>query len=215
MLIIQLFSYKVCALSLALIGFILNYSYLNFLAKILFFCGFIVYLVPLTIIILCIFNPNFVKKLVDGFVNVMEKIGIKRFTNNKDKINDAINQYNECSIYFKNHKVVFLKSIVITLIGVMCCYLVSYFVLLSLGFNDLNIMTVFWRQSILYAMASWFPLPGAVGASELTYLNLFSFINNQDSLVSALILYRGITFYFYIIVGLIVYLRFFIKYLKK
>ncbi len=213
-LVIQLFTYKICALSLALIGFMINYASLNTMSKALFLCGFIVYLFPLSLIALCIFKPQFVYKLVDGFMNFINKLGIKKNAD-REKIRNTIEQYNECSTYFKHHKLIFLKSILISLVGVLCCYHVSYLVLCALGCSDLNVMSVIWRQSMLYAMASWFPLPGAAGASELTYINLFGFINNSDIIVSGLLLYRGITFYIFIIIGLIVYLITFIKNLKK
>ena len=214
-LVIQLLSYKIAALSLALIGFYLNYAYLTTLSKLLFLCGFIVYLFPLTLLIMCIFKPSFVKKLVSIVINFLKKIGIKKGLDNQEKINNAINQYNESSMLIRKNRFILIKSILLSFGGITCCYLVSYLVFKALGYMDLNIMTIFWRQSMLYAMASWFPLPGAVGASEMTYLNLFGFINNHDILVSGLLLYRGITFYFYIIVGLIIYLITFLKNLNK
>ena len=102
------------------------------------------------------------------------------------------------------------QTILISLLGVICSYFVSYYVYLALGFKEVSFFSIITKQAMLYAMASWIPLPGAIGASEIAYLSIFESVYMEETLISAMLLTRGITFYLFIIVGLLVYLSFLI-----
>ena len=65
--------------------------------------------------------------------------------------------------------------------------------------------TVFSMQSILFITVSAIPLPGSVGSSESGFLTLFKTLFPANTLSSAMLLSRGISFYSFVIIsGLIV-----------
>ena len=54
------------------------------------------------------------------------------------------------------------------------------------------------------ATVSCLPLPGTVGINESVFLILYSHIYNDGNIMDALILQRGITFYLFVFINLIV-----------
>ena len=209
--LVQLFSYKVACLSLTLLAFIINFNVLSNINRFLFCLGFIIYLVPLILIVLCIFNPSFMIKLTNGIINFLYRIGIKGPKEKQKLVDEEIDKYNKHASFFKENKDIFIKSTLIYFVGVICCYLVSYYIYRSLGYNEFGFVTIILSQALLYAMASWVPLPGAIGASEFAYLSIFGRFYSNEALVSAMLLSRGITFYLFIILGFFAYLVSFIR----
>ena len=193
--LVQLFSYKIACLSLTLLAFLINLNVLSKTNRVLFCLGFIIYLIPLILIVLCIFNQSFMIKITNGIINFLYRIGIKK-PKEKQSLVDAD---------------IFIKSIILFIIAVIFSYLVSYFIYRSLGLSEYGFVTIILSQALLYAMASWVPLPGAIGASEFAYLSIFGRFYTSESLVSAMLLFRGITFYLFIIIGFLAYLTFFFK----
>ena len=178
-----------------------------------FLIGFLVYSIPFTLISLCIFNNSFVERFVKKIINLLKKIGFKNI--NAEKILEGVYKYQDSSKYLKKNKKLFIKSIFLSLIGVLFSYLVTYFVYRSFNLDASSVIAIVMRQSMLYAIASWFPLPGAIGASELAYVSLFKNIFIGDKVYSALIITRGINFYLYTFIGMIIYIFKTIKINKK
>lgn len=212
-LLIQMFAYKIAALLLALISFIFSVKLLPINLILSFLIGFLVYSIPLTLISLCIFNNSFVERFVKKIINLLKKVGFKNI--NAEKILEGVYKYQDSSKYLKKNKKLFIKSIFLSLIGVLFSYLVTYFVYRSFNLDASSVITIVMRQSMLYAIASWFPLPGAIGASELAYVSLFKNIFIGDKVYSALIITRGINFYLYTFIGMIIYIFKTIKINKK
>ena len=209
--LVQLFSYKIACLSLTLLAFLINLNVLSKTNRVLFCLGFIIYLIPLILIVLCIFNQSFMIKITNGIINFLYRIGIKKPKEKQSLVDAEIDKYNQYASFFKENKDIFIKSIILFIIAVIFSYLVSYFIYRSLGLSEYGFVTIILSQALLYAMASWVPLPGAIGASEFAYLSIFGRFYTSESLVSAMLLFRGITFYLFIIIGLLAYLTFFFK----
>ena len=69
-------------------------------------------------------------------------------------------------------------------------------------------------QSLLLVSTTSIPLPGTVGISESVFLTLYLNVFGENLLASGMILSRGITFYLFMIISLIVVLVN-IVYIKK
>ncbi len=59
-------------------------------------------------------------------------------------------------------------------------------------------------QAILYTTVSSLPLPGAIGVSETLFLKIFGITFGKNILSSAMLLYRFVSFYLYIVICAIV-----------
>ena len=70
-------------------------------------------------------------------------------------------------------------------------------------------------QAILFTSVSGIPLPGAVGISETIFLKIFEGAFGESMVSCAVLLSRGVTFYLYVIISMLVALINAIRMRKK
>ena len=75
----------------------------------------------------------------------------------------------------------------------------------SLGMDPLEgYFTVISRQAFIYLIASFVPLPGAIGASEASYITFFNYVYQDPSIVAlSTFIWRAFTFYLPIVLGMV------------
>ena len=59
-------------------------------------------------------------------------------------------------------------------------------------------------QSVLYTTVSGIPLPGSIGVSETLFLKLYGVAFGTALLSGAMLLYRFVSFYFYLVICAVV-----------
>ncbi len=133
------------------------------------------------------------------------------------KFEDSFNEYcrgaQETFKALLSQKLKFLLSIAVKVIGLICYYMIPFFILHALGIevgvDQLALITAMTAFSV--AMTCYIPTPGATGGIEFAFRTLFITIIPalSDSLAtSGLLLWRLITYYFLMLVSFIVYLIF-------
>ena len=78
-------------------------------------------------------------------------------------------------------------------------YSVTFWTYKALGMNGANILEITSMQSVLFATVSGIPSPGAVGVTEGAFTEIFRNIYPGAMMSSAILLNRGINFYFFVI----------------
>ena len=203
-LLIQLCGFQISTLSLGIICIIINSSLLNGGFIFLFILGVLLNLSALTLLLIGIFSKRLTKKLVIFFIKVLEFFKVKDIDERKEKINAALVTYNESSIYIKTHKNEFIKAILRVFVQVLLYYSIPFIVYKSFGLNEYNILKLISLQAVLYCTTSGIPLPGAIGISEGVFLGIYGTIFGNELLSSAMLLFRGITFYLFVIASQLV-----------
>lgn len=203
-LLIQSCSFLLSTVLLGITCAIFNYKvfYTRFL--LLFLLGISIGVIGLLVMLLCIFSPKLMKKIVKIIVKLIKIISFNKIILNKDKINKTINNYSNSSYYIKSHISIFINTIIRTTIQASLYYLIPFLVFKSFNLSGYSIIKIFSMQAILYSTSSCLPLPGAIGISEAVYLKLFKPIFGSIYLNSAMLLSRGISFYWFVLVGLVV-----------
>ena len=199
-LLIQLCGFQISTISLGIVCAISNPYLLKGGFTFLFIIGVLLNFSALTLLLIGIFSKKLTKKLVNFFVKILEFFKIKNIDSRKEKINSALETYNESSIYIKTHRIEFIKSIVRVFIQIILYYSIPFFVYKSFGLNDYNILRLISLQSVLYCTTSGIPLPGAIGISEGVFLGIYGIAFGTEFLNSGMLLFRGITFYFFVII---------------
>ena len=69
-------------------------------------------------------------------------------------------------------------------------------VYLALGYHGVPFIHLFLLQVLVYMAGALLPLPGAMGISEFVFIQLFGSIYSGNSMTAAVLLSRGISFYF-------------------
>ena len=211
-LLIEICAFHIITIFFGLLGLVFNYKMLSRGFIYIFIIGLIVKLIVLILMLIGLFNKKLTKKLVDIVILITDKIKYFNTDKIKENITSWMEDYNKAAIHVKTHKKVFIDSIFFMLFQVFMHYSVSFFVYKSFGFNEYNYLNIVLIQAVLYVATASIPLPGAVGISETAFLIIYSSIFG-NTLTSAMLIQRFITFYLFMIIALIVFI--FSTYSKK
>ncbi|WP_437130817.1 lysylphosphatidylglycerol synthase transmembrane domain-containing protein [Peptostreptococcus russellii] len=163
-------------------------------------------------ILFLIFSPKLVFKILNTMGKLLYKI---RIIKNKDKLREKISQsleeYERGAIYMKENPKILLYVILVTILQITMLFAIPYVIYLGFGLRKFSMMDLILTQAILNIAVSSLPLPGAVGASESVFVDMFR--NFFGSLVvPGMLLTRIANFYIVLIISGIVSL---ISYIKK
>ncbi len=202
--LIHLFCHLLAIVLFGIFSLIFNYKIINSKILILFLIGLLFNAIVLMVYFIGIFSEKLTNKLIKFVEKVLKFFKIKNVDKINKKIDDELKLFNESSVFIKKNKKIFIKSIIIAFLQVFINYSIPYFIYRSFGLNEYNILYVVSLQAILFCTVSCLPLPGTVGVNETVFLILYSTIYNENNITNALLLQRGITFYLFVIINLIV-----------
>lgn len=204
------FVYQIAMILMGIIMFLFRQSVaIIFISKVkyLFLFGVIVN----TSVIILLFLLMFSKKLVPSIVNFITKVAMKiRFFKKvdsiKDKIDSSVVLYHEKAMVLKEHPVLFFKVLFVTMIQMLAASLVPSFVSCGMGNPARYIPDLITCQSLLTISVSAIPLPGAEGVSQGGFLQTFDMFFRQNTLVSAMLINRILSFYLPLLICFIIYI---------
>lgn len=203
-LLMNLCSFQVVTISMALISLIFYGSYLDGGMIAMFIIGILLNSTALALLLIGIFSRRLPKWFVKVTVKLLRKFKVKNIEEKEKKIIGELDKYNGSSKYIKEHKKIIYKILLTTLVQIIIYNSIPYWVYRALGFNEAGIIQIIALQSILYATVSGIPLPGAVGVSEGGFLSIFKSIFIGGTISGAMLINRGISFYLYVIISGIV-----------
>ena len=174
---------------LVLLGFLINFGVLAFLFCVGFFKGFTV-------------------RMVRGFIKFCGKLHI--FKNVDQKIEHALIEVDEFYDGFqkiKQNKKMFAFNVFASVTQVVVYSVIPYFIYRAFGNSAESLLTVVSAQIFVAMITAFVPLPGAIGGAEISFFMFFQMFFPPNQLNMAILLWRLLTFYLPIIVGLLFYLR--------
>ena len=98
----------------------------------------------------------------------------------------------------------FISAILRVFIQIIVYYSIPFCIYKAFGLNEYTLFQFLPMQAILYTIVSGIPLPGAIGASETAFLKIFGPVFGLGILNGAMLLTRGVTFYLFVLISLIV-----------
>ena len=202
-LLIELCCYQIVTITLGIIGAILHFSLIKNGLLLLFIVGTLLCGLLLFIMLVGIFSKTLTSKLINLSIRIMKFFKIKNIEEKESKIRAELNKYHSSSEYIKSHKFLFVKSIFIVFLQMISLYSVTYFVYRALGFSEYSLVEIVLMQSMFHSTVSSIPLPGTIGISEFVFVKMFKNVFSENVVGSAMLLSRGISFYFTFIVSAI------------
>ncbi len=166
--------------------------------------GMIINGVALIALAFCIFSNRMTKMIVNWVLKFLQKIGVKKIEEKRMSIEKSLDNYQESAKYIRTHRKEFLLSIGRALLQVTLYYLIPFCVYKAFGLHEMTVIQIFTIQSVLFLATSGLPLPGAIGASESVFLTLYGTAFGEQYLSSAMLLNRGISFYLFVVITMIV-----------
>lgn len=173
--------------------------------KVLILLSFIIHFVIVIGLLMIMYWYSFTRKLVDMVFKVI------RLIKQGEKIDELYNRtiekmdtfYQE-SRYMREQPILMLKVSALTVLQLIAYYIIPYFILYGLGITGMSIFHVVVLHAFITMLISLFPVPGGTGGAEYSFSLLFgTFTLSQSKLVLAIFLWRGVTYYLGIILGLV------------
>lgn len=217
-LLVELMGYQFATGFLAILGFILNFKTIVFeLGKIKFliFLGLTINLIILSGLIVMIFSKRIAIKIVEGLTKILKFFHYAKVEAFEKSFLSQIDEYHKCSLYLKENKIILLRAILTNIIQLTAYHAIPYCVYLAFGLTGSNAITIVLMEAVLYVAVASLPFPGSVGISEGTFMIMFKMFFPSALLGSAMIISRGISFYFFVLLSAVGVIWSFFKSRKK
>ena len=166
----------------------------------LFIAGIVINIAIIAACILCMYNRATVKKVVSGFFKLIGALRIIKNPQAKvDNLNKHLEEYHTSAVFIKDHPSVLIKTFIVTMAQRIALFSVGYCVYRSFGLTGASFIDIFALQVVISITVDTLPLPGAVGVSEAMFLLLYTQVYLEQYIAPAMVLTRGINFYFQLI----------------
>lgn len=107
--------------------------------------------------------------------------------------------------YFYTHPFIFFSIFFLSVVDLMCLATIPFFVYKAFGGGDLSVNWLFMATSTMYVLSASLmtPTPGTSGMAELSFYAIFARVITGGMMFYSLITWRIITFYIFLLVGII------------
>ena len=229
-LLINLSCFLLVTVTLSFVSLIFNYQYMNTGLWLFFAYGTIVNSAAVSLFLIAVFSERTLNKIIVFAKSLLKRHTFRRMrkvkngqSKNKKKLITKIRnkyekrlnkveeyacKYRENSLLIKKDIRIVLKTLFVYYIQYILFFTVSYCAYLAAPIKE-HIHSWFdiaSLQSLFFAIVSGVPLPGAVGVSEATYMELFKNVISPDLVSTVMLLARTMSFYLFVLVGGIVVL---------
>ncbi len=158
--------------------------------------GFVVQLLMLGALLLASFAKNFTKKVAGGFLKLLAKLHILKNLDEKlSKLEETLESFHESNKALQKDKPLLIEVYGLTAIQMTSLFLVPYCIAMSFHIPDLNIFDMLCAQAYVNMVSSLVPLPGGSGAAEYCFSTFFMAYISAETMKSAILIWRTITYY--------------------
>lgn len=141
---------------------------------------------------------------------------IKDREHTKNKLDEFLDRFNKEVIKLKSNKILIIKSCIIHIIRLLFNYSIPFMIFLTLGQQvNLDIFINCFSLLIFVSLINtFFPMPGATGGTEITFMLMYQTMFDLLTVQAGVLLWRFLTYYILLIIGLIVFIYFKFKKLE-
>ncbi len=167
--------------------------------------GYVLNFIVLFAAVMAMYKPIFITRIGDAIISFLGKSRIikraDRLERLYDKLHATLADYGHAMKTARALKGRVFVLLFGTLVEFFAYLGVTYFIYLAFGNSGQSFLYIVLLQSIIYVTVSFFPLPGASGASEGGFYLAFNSIFPSAQTYVAMLLWRAFTYYINIIVG--------------
>lgn len=143
-------------------------------------------------------------KVANWFISLLAKMHIvKHPVKWRVYVTREVNKFYNNFKYLRKNIPLLLKAIFFTFLQLTLYLSISYVLYRGFGMGDASLLQIMSYQAYVLMISSFIPLPGAMGGAELGYHGFFKDIFTEQYVNTSMMLWRIMTFYLPIIVGLI------------
>lgn len=199
--------YQIALVFLGLVAVISNYFFHIFsevhLLQKLVTLGFIINTAVIVVMFLVSFGKKINKKIINFGINILTKLKIVKDKEKKlNEWDNSINQFHKSATILLKKKSVFIKSIFLNLLALICLYLIPLILFYSMGLYDkINGLETIVTSAYVMLIGSFVPIPGGTGGLEYGFVAFYGNFIKGGTLSAIMLIWRFITYYFGLIVG--------------
>ncbi len=201
------FTYQLALTIIGTVSIIINYIFKiipsdSLLRKIVII-GYIINIVILSFIMFLCMAKKTNTEIFNKVLNFIFKFFNKR-DDLKERLSKKINDFYNSAIYFKNNKKNLILATFYNIIGLLLLYSIPLFIFYSIGsFDAINMFESIICSSYTFLIGTFVPIPGGTGGLEYGFMSFFKIFTVGASLSACMIIWRFVTYYFGIIIGLV------------
>ncbi|MFQ8898853.1 MAG: hypothetical protein ACLR71_12135 [[Clostridium] scindens] len=109
---------------------------------------------------------------------------------------EGLLEFHACALLMKEHKKAIAKMCIISAGQIICWFGVPYMVYLALGYQGSSFLHIFVLQILIYMSSSFCRCREPWASANMPSFSLFGSIYSGSSMTAAVLLSRGISFYF-------------------
>lgn len=157
--------------------------------------GFIVQGTAAGFLLVVSFNEKITHKLLLWAAKILSKIHlVKNYDKALESWQIQLDAFHESNQYLYRNKALLIKTYILTFLQLTSLFAVCYCIYRSFGFNDASPVSMIFSQAFVTMVSSLIPLPGAAGASEFSSYVFMTPFFTPETLKSAILLWRFITY---------------------
>lgn len=148
------------------------------------------------ILFMFMFHPRLAKKAIFKFFRWLERRHLMKHKDGREeKIEAGMSKYTQTADFFRTHGSSMVVLLILTTLQRVCLFSVTYCVYRALGFAGESMIKIVIMQAVISLSVDMLPIPGGVGLSEALFSKIFQTVFTSASLLPALALSRGISYY--------------------
>ena len=187
------------------LAFLFKFNYFN--SKVnyfIYFCisGLVVHIIIMIFAILFSINSKLTKTILILIFKILNKFKLVKNTEFTYKKIEAEleNFHKNASLITKNIKMCIYASL-FTFLQWLAFFSIPYCIYRSFGFNSADMLTMIAAQIFLINFMAIIPLPGGEGGAEGGFYLMYSLFFKPDTIITAIFIWRVLTYYSSIAIG--------------
>ena len=201
-LLLTLIEYMAALLVLGVAAFFLHMDFVcgNTLILVMLCIGVVLGFSVILGSLVAMYSKSIVYRIGEWFIRLMAGLRICRRPKKKlESFKRQVAEYKTGAQYIKEHHGVSVRVFLLCILQRILFFMVTYCVYRGMGLRGSSMIDIITLQALLMLCVTSLPLPGAVGAAEGMFLVIFSQVIPPELITSAMLLTRGINFYFCVI----------------
>lgn len=168
------------------------------------FIGFFINLIVTFLLLGAAFFEQGTIKISSMLIRFAGKIKILRNVEEKEeKIIEEVKNFHKQFQYLFKHKALLFKVLLLTILQLTFYFLIGFVIYKSFYLHEADVLTIVAAQTFILLVTSFVPIPGAFGAAEGGFYVFFERYFPNNLIAVALFMWRIVTFYLPVIVGMI------------
>lgn len=189
--------YSLVAVAAKLRFFQTNVSNFSFVTII----GLVSNSVFIALVFLFMVSETMTDRMVTGAIRLLHRVKLVRHPKERyEKIHGQLAMFHDASRLMGNSTRLYLTAMGITVFQITLNSLIPYFIYRSFGMKSASVATMVSAQVFVQMVSAFVPLPGASGGAEGSFYIFFGMFF-RSAILSAILLWRFLTYYANIIFG--------------